>query len=56
MSNRFIEGVELDSVGKRKGIFFSLQDFGVFLMWPIFKILTEFVTIILQFYDLVFWP
>ena len=25
-------------------------------MWPIFKILIEFVTIVIQYYDFVFWP
>ena len=27
-----------------------------FLMWTIFKVFTEFVTILLLFYVLVFWP
>ena len=28
----------------------------IFLMWAIFKVLVEFVTILLLFYVLVFWP
>ena len=36
----------------RSGIF--LLDF--FLMWAIFKVFIEFVTILLLFYVLVFWP
>ena len=35
--------------------FFSLKIF-FFLMWTIFKVFIEFVTILLLFYVLVFWP
>ena len=30
--------------------------FKIFLMWTVFKVLIEFVTILLLFYVLVFWP
>ena len=34
---------------------FLLVCFFFFLMWPIFKVFIEFVTILLLFYVLVFW-
>ena len=35
-------------------LFFFFKNF--FLMWTIFKVFIEFVTILLLFYVLVFWP
>ena len=36
--------------------FFFLKIFFFFLMWSIFKVFIEFVTVLLLFYVLVFWP
>ena len=35
---------------------FSFFFFKIFLMWTIFKVFIEFVTILVLFYVLVFWP
>ena len=35
---------------------FFLKDFFFLLTWAIFKVFIEFVTILLLFYVLVFWP
>ena len=37
-------------------VFFFFKLFFFFLMWTIFKVFIEFVTILLLFYVLVFWP
>ena len=36
--------------------FFLFFFFKIFLMWIIYKVFIEFVTILLLFYVLVFWP
>ena len=37
------------------GSFFFFFFFKVFFLWTILKVFSEFVTILLLFYDLVFW-
>ena len=34
---------------------YSVKDFFFFLMWTIFKVFIEFITILLLFYVVVFW-
>ena len=36
--------------------YYYFKMFFVFLMWTIFKVFIEFVTILLLFYVLFFWP
>ena len=38
------------------GIYVYVFFLNIFLMWTIFKVFIEFVTILLLFYVLVFWP
>ena len=45
---------EEDKGWKEDAVFFL--EFFFFLMWTIFKVFIEFVTILLLFYVLVFWP
>ena len=48
-----IHSLKLTELYILNGCFFSK---GFFLTWTIFKIFIEFITILLLFYVLVFWP
>ena len=45
----------LQGVGPGMGFIFYIF-LKIFLMWTIFKVFIEFVTMLLLFYVLVFWP
>ena len=43
-------------MGVCNAFFLNMFSFKGFLMWTIFKDFIEFVTVLLLFYDLTFWP
>ena len=49
----FLTSPQLDIDVQDHSLFYFFQ---IFLMWTIFKVFIEFVTILLLFYALDFWP
>ena len=53
-SNIYIEICKLHKLGSCNFLIYLFLK--IFLMWTIFRVFIEFVTILLLFYVLVFWP